>query len=62
MSKDLNTAGHLANCDLVDETVRKEIAVNAVRARPTRLKGREKAPVVFFGSGGTVVRGFVAIC
>ena len=61
MIEQLSMAGHFGNHDLVVETSRKEVGVNAGRARLTRLKGREKAPVSFFGSGGTFIRGFVAI-
>ncbi|KAL9076919.1 MAG: hypothetical protein Q9161_000552 [Pseudevernia consocians] len=61
MIKYSSMAGHFADHDMVDEMVRKEVKVNVVRARPTRLEGGEKKPVVFFGNDGKGIGGFAAI-
>ena len=54
-------AGHFADHELVDEIIRKEVDVNAVRARPTRLESGEKKPLLFFGNDGKGIGGFAAV-
>ena len=61
MIKYTSLAGHFADHELVDEMVRKEGEVNAVRARPTRLEGGEKKPLLFFGNDGKGIGGFAAV-
>ncbi|KAM0805075.1 hypothetical protein BDR22DRAFT_833434 [Usnea florida] len=54
-------ADHFADHELVDDIVRKEVEVNAVRARPTRLQGGEKKPLFFFGNDGKSIGRFAAV-
>lgn len=61
MIKYTSMAGHFADHELVDEMVKGEGAVDAVRVRPTRLEGGGKKDVVLFGDDGEGIGGFAAI-
>ena len=52
-------AGHFAGQTIVDdETVTVKDGVAFVRARLTRLEGREKKPLAFFSNGAEGISGF----
>lgn len=61
LMKYTSLAGHFANHDLVDEMIRKEVEVNAVRVRPAWLQSGEKKAVVSFGNDGKGIGGFAGI-
>lgn len=61
MMKYTSLAGHFADHHPVDEMVRKEVEVNAVRARAARLQSGEKKPVVLFENDGKGIGGFAGI-
>lgn len=61
LMKYTSLAGHFADHNLVDEMVRNEVEVNAVRARPAWLQSGEKKPVVLFGNDGKGIGGFAGI-